>query len=425
MERQTPLLAPPSRYNKWYEKILLNNFTGHLIALVTLLCTTQLISYQGPPQDSAQTSTLLILAAMYIINSLLTFQISKFPGGRSPTYTLGLTVVVIGITLALLVITRTEYARTSLFIGLSLFFTLRFVAYGFSQRFRRHKFAVVPGCDPATLPTHKNVEWRPLTSTSFEDSRFDGIIVDLKETLSDEWVRFISHANIQGIPVIDALHISELIRGKVDLSSLTVNDINDLQYSPLYGLLKRAIDVFAVLLVAPIVAPFCLLMALIIRIDSPGTALFTQMRIGKGNKPFRIYKFRSMAPTDTTEHRFANEETHRITRVGALIRKTRIDELPQLLNVLMGNMSLVGPRPEQPGFVEEFEKALPLYSYRHMIKPGITGWAQVQQGYACELEETQEKLMHDFYYIKHLSFSMDMLIILKTIRTVLTGFGAK
>ncbi len=125
------------------------------------------------------------------------------------------------------------------------------------------------------------------------------------------------------------------------------------------------------------------------------------------------------------ESKFATEEQARVTRIGKVIRKIRIDELPQFFNVLKGEMSLIGPRPEQESFVKKFEEEIPFYGYRHMVKPGITGWAQTVQGYADDTETTTQKLAYDLYYIKHLSFWLDMNIVIKTIRTMLTGFGAK
>jgi len=122
---------------------------------------------------------------------------------------------------------------------------------------------------------------------------------------------------------------------------------------------------------------------------------------------------------------FAQANDMRVTRVGKFIRKTRIDELPQFFNILKGDMSLIGPRPEQRTFVEQFEKEIPFYAYRHVVRPGITGWAQVTQGYAADADETRIKLEHDFYYIKNFSLWLDILIVLKTIRTMLTGFGAR
>ena len=122
---------------------------------------------------------------------------------------------------------------------------------------------------------------------------------------------------------------------------------------------------------------------------------------------------------------FALSDDKRITNVGRFIRKTRIDEIPQFINVLKGDMSIIGPRPEQLAFVEQFEKEIPFYPYRHVVRPGITGWAQVMQGYADCADDTRVKIEHDFYYIKHFSLWLDILIVVKTIRTILTGFGAR
>src|SRR5690554_7341673 len=123
--------------------------------------------------------------------------------------------------------------------------------------------------------------------------------------------------------------------------------------------------------------------------------------------------------------RFASTGDARITRVGRYIRKTRLDEIPQFINVLKGDMSLIGPRPEQRAFANTFEKVIPFYTYRHVVKPGITGWAQVVHGYAADADDTRVKIEHDFYYIKHFSLWLDILIVVKTIKTILTGFGAR
>jgi len=123
--------------------------------------------------------------------------------------------------------------------------------------------------------------------------------------------------------------------------------------------------------------------------------------------------------------RFAKTGDQRVTRVGTVIRKFRLDELPQFWNILVGDMSLIGPRPEQVGFVEQFERDIPYYSYRHLVRPGVTGWAQVNHGYAADHEETRKKLEHDLYYVKHFSFWLDLLIAFKTVGTIFTGFGAR
>lgn len=191
-------------------------------------------------------------------------------------------------------------------------------------------------------------------------------------------------------------------------------------------LAKRVADTLFVLLTLPVSLPLMAATALAVRLESEGPVLFVQNRVGQGGREFRIYKFRSMR-TDSEQGgaKLAQQNDDRITRVGRFIRKTRLDELPQFFNILKGDMSLIGPRPEQKAFVERFEQSIPFYGYRHIVKPGLSGWAQVTQGYAGNEDETQLKIEHDFYYIKHFSLSLDILIIFKTLKTVLTGFGAR
>ena len=195
--------------------------------------------------------------------------------------------------------------------------------------------------------------------------------------------------------------------------------------NPAYDLLKRLLDVGAVLLSLPLTLPLSLAVALAVRLDSPGPAVFSQWRVGLHGRAFRIHKFRSMRHEPVDTPRFAGEHDPRITRLGAFLRKSRLDELPQLWNVLRGQMSLIGPRPEQAAFVHQFAQDIPSYPYRHLVRPGITGWAQVQQGYAAGHDETAVKLSYDLYYVTHYSLAMDLLILAKTLRTVVSGRGAR
>jgi lipopolysaccharide/colanic/teichoic acid biosynthesis glycosyltransferase len=166
--------------------------------------------------------------------------------------------------------------------------------------------------------------------------------------------------------------------------------------------------------------------ALAVRLDSKGPALFSQPRVGRDGAVFTLWKFRSMVHgLQAPGVHFAQAEDPRITRVGRVLRRTRLDELPQLFNVLMGHMSLVGPRPEQAAFVRDFAATIPSYPYRHLVRPGLTGWAQVQQGYADSADATRVKLSYDLYYVAHYSLALDLLIAAKTVKTVCTGFGAR
>ena len=169
-----------------------------------------------------------------------------------------------------------------------------------------------------------------------------------------------------------------------------------------------------------------------IRLDSPGPALFRQMRIGFRAEPFTVYKFRTMrtaaAVIDQNEARnqaMTQVNDPRITRLGGFLRRTRLDELPQLLNILKGEMSLIGPRPEAVALSQWYEREIPFYHYRHIIKPGVTGWAQINQGHVADVSDVKEKLNLDFYYVKNFSLWLDLLIILRTAQTMVTGKGAR
>lgn len=170
-----------------------------------------------------------------------------------------------------------------------------------------------------------------------------------------------------------------------------------------------------------------LVVALLIKIDSPGPVFYSQERVGQNGKTFRIFKFRSMRNDAEKEGaaQWAAKNDPRITRVGKYLRLSRIDELPQMFNVLMGHIDLVGPRPERPEFVAELQKMIPYYSLRHTVKPGLTGWAQVMFTYCGTIEESREKLQYDLFYIKNLSIKLDLLILFRTLKIVILGRGAR
>jgi len=193
-----------------------------------------------------------------------------------------------------------------------------------------------------------------------------------------------------------------------------------------YIAIKRLFDLSLIVAFLPIIIPVMLITAILIKIESNDPILFWQKRVGKGGKIFNIVKFRSMT-TDSEQHgsQFAEAGDARVTKLGRFIRKMRIDELPQLWNILRGEMSLIGPRPEQVVFVEEFEKTILNYNSRHAVLPGITGLAQIEQGYVDDANGTRTKLKYDLYYIDNISFLMDMRIVFQTLYTMGTGFGAR
>lgn len=430
VESHNFLELEPCRHQRWYERILLNTPLGYALSLAGVLLAPFCLAYGhwGLPNDANQLLTLCVLAGTFMANMMLSRALMQYPGGNLVTYQLAISVLTIGIALATITALRIGYARKPLFIGFSLLLLMQMLAFAVRGRFRYTKFALVPGGDlrePSTCPGNARFF---LLETPRDPRRFDALVVDMDSPLSDEWVRFIALNNSRRIPVLSSKYLYESLEGGVDLGALNGSDLRTLQPDPLYMLGKRALDIIGTLLLLPVAVPLMIVIAIAIRLESPGPALFIQPRMGIGNQPFRMLKFRSMhleAEQRQCGPRFANEDDHRITPFGRALRRSRLDELPQIFNVLTGSMSLIGPRPEQPQFARHFDQEVPFYSYRHIIRPGITGWAQVQQGYVSNVRGTRKKVEHDFYYIKHLCFGLDTLIILKTVRTILTGFGAR
>lgn len=253
------------------------------------------------------------------------------------------------------------------------------------------------------------------------------VATDPAENYSREWLQWISHADMHDIKVISAPLLLETLTGRVPTEMLHGRwAFEVLDGRSRYQFWKRSFDVLGVVLAAPLLLPIAGVVALVVWRNSGRPILFFQDRVGLGGRAFRMVKFRTMVThAEENGSAFALDDDPRITPAGAFLRQYRLDELPQFWNVLRGEMSIIGPRPEQLVFADQFDDEIPLYQLRHNVRPGITGWAQVRHGYAAGAIETGKKLRYDFYYVKHCSLGLDLVIVWRTILTILTGFGAR
>ncbi|CAI8388662.1 MAG: UDP-N-acetylgalactosamine-undecaprenyl-phosphate N-acetylgalactosaminephosphotransferase [SAR116 cluster bacterium MED-G04] len=254
----------------------------------------------------------------------------------------------------------------------------------------------------------------------------DAVVATPQQMEDEHFIALLTDMAINKIPVIPDHVFMEAITGRMDLKHTDASTLMQLVPWRRYALLKRLGDIAMASIGIVVLSPVMLLLYGLIRLESPGNPIFVQKRVGAGGGEFTMYKFRSMvASAEGDGAKFASQNDNRITRLGAIMRKTRLDELPQLFNVLAGSMSMIGPRPEQKALVDDLAAAIPLYRFRHVIRPGITGWAQVMQGYADDVASTDVKLSYDLFYIKNLSLMMDFVIFFKTLKTIITGFGSR
>lgn len=256
------------------------------------------------------------------------------------------------------------------------------------------------------------------------------VVVALTERRGSLPLRELLHCKLNGIEIIDIQTFYEQMTRKLLIENFQPSSFiyaNGFRITVIGRFMKRVLDIFLALVGIVLSFPAWLVVAYLVRSDSPGPVFFRQVRVGEWGRHFTLYKFRTMREDAEKETGavWATENDPRVTKVGAFLRKSRLDELPQLLNVLLGDMSFVGPRPERPEFVEKLSMNIPYYFARHTIKPGVTGWAQVFYPYGASEEDAMEKLRFDLYYLKNYSMTLDVLIILETVKVVLLGRGGR
>ena len=276
---------------------------------------------------------------------------------------------------------------------------------------------------PGVIGTHGQL------AQMVEELRIDTIVVCLEDRRSILPVERLLDMKVMGIEVVDGHQLFEEISGRLSVESLRPSAVifsAGFKQRMVSRVIKRLVDILISAGGLLIMLPLFLLIAALIKIDSSGPAIYRQTRVGLHGRPFLIWKFRSMRQdAEKSGPQWAQADDPRISRVGRWLRKTRIDEFPQLINVLKGEMSLVGPRPERPVFVQELRNIIPYYDLRHTVRPGITGWAQVKFRYGASSEDAHMKLQYDLYYVKRLSLALDMRILVQTTQVMLAGDGAR
>ncbi|WP_315901123.1 sugar transferase [Halomonas sp. DP5N14-9] len=417
------------RHSRWYERFLLGIPFQFLVGLpcVTLIPGAERWGWgfwEALSDNRVNTILAIGLAFCAIVFCLRRF--SRFPGVRVASYVVPTVSLAFLVVVAVLFFTREAYTRQVLFTGYLFCLLWFFFGYFVGKKYRQLKIGVVPVGNTLDLGLHSKIEFRRLKSPEPDGIRYDAIVADLRsDKLGANWEKFIAQCTLSRIPVYHVRQIQESITGKVRIDHLSENEFGSLMPSSFYSNVKRVFDLIGAITLLPLCLPIMILTGVCIRQESEGPALFLQERMGYRGKPFKVYKFRSMYVGSSGKGFTDGENDPRITRVGRFIRKYRIDELPQIFNVIKGEMSFIGPRPESMELSEWYERDVPFFSYRHVVRPGISGWAQVEQGYAAEVEGMIEKLQYDFYYIKHFSLWLDVLVLFKTVKTVFTGDGAR
>jgi sugar transferase (PEP-CTERM system associated) len=275
----------------------------------------------------------------------------------------------------------------------------------------------------------ENMESLATAINNLRGKHVQRVVVAVSERRATLPVREMLDLRLRGVKIEDSSFLLEKISGKIDVDDLRPSSMifsEGFKVSEGFLFIRRIVSLLASLTLLLCFAPLLPFIVLAIKLTSPGPVLFSQNRVGKNGRIFKVYKFRTMGQDAEakTGAVWAQQNDPRITTVGRFLRKTRLDEIPQLWNVLKGDMGFVGPRPERPEFVQWLVEAIPYYNLRHIIRPGLTGWAQVKYQYGASLEETQQKLSYDLYYIKHISLMLDLMIIFGTIKTVLLRRGA-
>lgn len=417
-------LSPEPLY-RWRYQLGGCLFFAALLPYVVRWLTLPSTEYLLPLHLTLAGSAVAIFLGTWLFRSITTY-----PGAEASSYILPVFSAAYGALAMVFIVARLNYNIPLLVAGYVISLIWFYWLVAVLRRRQSLRIGVVAMDGYQQLPEAHGVQWVPIASSDADFEGLDAVTTDLRQDLPDEWDRKLTDLALAGVPVYHFKHLAESLTGRVELEHLSENSFGSLSPVSAYMSFKHAADWLAALVLGILLLPLFLIVALAIKLSSPGPALFRQTRVGYRGKQFTVYKFRTMrvSKTDDGDRRqFAMTQTgdQRIYPFGRFLRTSRLDELPQLINVLRGDMSWIGPRPEVVVLSQWYESEIPFYRYRHIVRPGIAGWAQVCQGHVAEVDEVRSKLHYDFYYIKHYSLWIDVLITMMTIRTMVTGFGSK
>jgi lipopolysaccharide/colanic/teichoic acid biosynthesis glycosyltransferase len=428
MQRNLTGLAGGTR---WISSLRVQLLVEILVGVALPLIARFGIQSNYDHHPSAPASLVLSLCSV-MSATLLSRRIGGFPGTRTFIYVLPSFSMAFGLAMMTALVLRLDYNRTVLIASFTLSVSAAYALAYLSARGAMRRFYVVPGGRTSSLYEVRDAEWFRMEEPIVPGGRNVMIVADLHYDLESAWERMLARAAINGVAVYHVKQVRELLTGRVQIEHLSENSFGSLLPNLAYRKFKRIIDLVGCVVVLPFLAIAMAIIAIVIRFDSPGPVFFRQQRMGYRGRPFTMIKFRTMKPRpigvgDGVRRNDAITQTDddRITRVGRFLRRTRLDEIPQILNIIVGQMSWIGPRPEAMDLSVWYEAEIPFYSYRHIVRPGITGWAQVNQGHVADLAEINMKLQYDFFYVKNFSAWLDVLITMRTVMVMLSGFGSK
>jgi lipopolysaccharide/colanic/teichoic acid biosynthesis glycosyltransferase len=324
----------------------------------------------------------------------------------------------------LLLLMRSDYSRVQLFgSGVLAVLWMAFVAQ-LRARYLIRNYALIPASLIEAMPVIATCRWLDFEEVGRDGVRVDAIVTDLAADLGEQQLQALANAAIAGVPVLDRRYVLETMTGRTPLGGLTPNEFGALLPSRQYLVIRRAIELALTILTLPLLLPILAVVATVVRTTSAGPVLFVQPRVGRRGRVFRMVKFRTMYH-GAAGPSFTETSDPRVTSVGHFLRRSRLDELPQLFNILRGDMSWVGPRPEAFELDQKYVREIPHFALRGIVRPGVTGWAQINQGYAHEGDAMRLKLEYDLYYLKHCSLWLDVVIVLRTFAVVVAGTGAR